>query len=210
MVCGAIEGQDAKLYDKQVSSSERTIIYDRFILESIKNIKNAKICDLCCGSGISINLLKNMAKEITGIDVSPEMIKICRKKFANNKNTKLKLSSAIKTNLKSGYFDYVIMRMGLHHIREKDKVLSEVQRILKQGGKLILIDKFYISKKKYYITGVLKTIFKLDKSLLNHFIISKDDNEKLLHNKFKIIKQEFVHEPEGNATQSFMLILEKI
>ena len=75
MARGLIEGKDAREYAKKVKFSERSKKFDKFILDNI-NLKSPKICDLCCGSGNTIELLKNKSKEIIGIDASEEMIKI--------------------------------------------------------------------------------------------------------------------------------------
>ena len=158
--------------------------FDKFILDNI-NLKSPKICDLCCGSGNTIDLLSNKSKEIIGIDASEEMIKICNEKFDKKKNIKIILSSVTKIKSEKECFDYVIIRMGLHHIKDKEDVINEIYRILKPKGKIILIDKYYTNRFKYYLTEISKLIFKFDKHLLNHFIISKEANLDLLK-KFKL------------------------
>lgn len=206
MVRGLIKGKDAREYAKKIKFSERSNEFDKFILENIK-LKNPKICDLCCGPGNTIELLANKSKEIIGIDASDEMIKICNEKFDNKSNIKTILSS-VKIRSKKDYFDYVIIRMGLHHIKDKENVISEIYRILKPKGKLILIDKYYTNKFIYYLKGTIKLVFKFDKHLFNHFIISKESNLNLL-NKFNILKEEYLFEPQKKTTQTFMFLLEK-
>lgn len=205
MTRGLIEGKDARKYDKK-NKSERSKLFDRFILANIK--KNAKICDLCCGSGNMIELLKNKSKEIIGIDASSEMIKICKEKFHKNKKVKVFLSSAAKINQKNNYFDYVITRDGLHHLEDKKSVINETFRVLKPKGRLILIDRYYHNKFVYYFKEILKLIFKFDKHILNHFILSKEENLDLIK-EFRIIKEEYLPEPPKKTTQAFMFVLEK-
>jgi len=207
MARGLIEGKDAREYAKKVKFSERSKKFDKFILDNIK-LKNSKICDLCCGSGNTIELLSNKSKEIVGIDASDEMIIICNEKFDKKSNVKIILSSVTKIKSKENYFDYAIVRMGLHHIKDKEDVINEIYRILKPKGKLILIDKYHTNKFKYYLTEIAKLVFKFDKHLLNHFIISKEANLDLLKN-FRIIKEEYLSVPQKKTTQTFMFLLEK-
>jgi ubiquinone/menaquinone biosynthesis C-methylase UbiE len=207
MTRGLIEGKKAREYDKKVSSSKKSSIFNNFILSNIKS-KNVKVCDLCCGSGNTINLLKNKVNEIIGVDASSEMIKICKEKFGKNKKIKLILSSVTKTKLKSNYFDYVIVRMGLHHIKEKREVLNEIYRTLKPKGKLILIDKYYLNWFEYYIKESLDLIFKFDKGIIDHSMTSKSKIFSLL-NKFKILKEEYQPRRPGKTTQAFLFVLEK-
>ncbi len=205
MTRGLIEGKAARKYDKK-KKSDKSKLFDKFILANVKN--NSKICDLCCGSGNVIELLRDKSKEIIGIDASSEMIKICKEKFHKNKNITVYLSSATKTNEKDNYFDYVIIRDGLHHIKDKKSVIDETFRILKSKGKLILIDRYYNNKLIYHIKEILRLILRFDKHIINSFIISKEENLKLIKD-FKMIKEEYSPGPLKRTSQKFMFILEK-
>ena len=206
MARGLIEGKDARIYDKR-KKSERSNQFDKFILENI-TLPKPRICDLCCGSGNMIELLHEKANEIVGVDASEEMIKICKEKFEKKSNVKLLHSSATELDLESKYFDYVIIRDGLHHLKDKVSVLKETLRILKPKGKLILVDRFYENIMYYYIKEYLNLIFKFDKHILNHFILSKKENLELLK-RFKVVKQKYPIEPPKKTTQAFMFVLEK-
>jgi ubiquinone/menaquinone biosynthesis C-methylase UbiE len=203
---GLIEGAKAREYSKKVGTLARSKVFDSFIVNNIK--KNSKICDLCCGSGISLALLEKDADELVGIDGSEEMIRICYEKFGQNRKINLILSSATNLKLKSNSFDYVILRMGLHHIKNKAAVIAEVYRILKPAGKFILIDKYYTNVFAYYAKELSHLVFKLNTRLLNHFIISKRNVFALLDH-FTIIKEEYVSEPKDKTTQTFMFVLVK-
>lgn len=209
MARGLIEGKQARKYDAQIKHSKVTKIFDNFILNNIKPNKKLKVCDFCCGSGITIELLKGKVAEITGVDASKEMIKICREKFGRNPKIKLRLSSVTKTGLNSNYFDYVIIRMSLHHIQDKEKAINEAYRVLKPKGKAIVIDKFCFNWFKLYIQGLWKLIFRFDAFLFNHFIKSEEYNEQLLSKRFKIVKKEAPAKIKRFSTQAFMFVLVK-
>lgn len=207
---GAIEGKNAREYASKVAKRTRSKFFNKLILKNIKNGGKVKICDLCCGPGNTIELLKDKVGEIYGVDISREMIKICREKFGKNRKIKLKLGSSTKTRLKSNYFDFVIIRMGLHHIKDKEKVLCEANRILKNKGRLIIIDKYYTSFIKYWAREINNLITRRHRIFFNHFIISKKDYEKMMPPKhFKIIKKRILPYREGSSSGQILYVLEK-
>jgi len=208
MARGLIDGKQARKYAAWVGKSANTEIYNRFILENIRVGKNIKICDLCCGSGVTLELLGNRSGEITGVDASGEMIKICTEKFKNNSRINLVLSPAEKTGLGANYFDYVIIRMGLHHIREKETAMDEILRILRPGGKVVVIDKYYTNKQRYHFWEFLSALARFDISSFDQFVESKERNELSLSAKFCILKREYL--PKKHAKQVFMFVLKKL
>ena len=65
------------------------------------------------------------------------MIKIAKNKL---KNPKFKISSAERLNFKSNYFDYVFSIDAFHHFFDKEKAMKSFYRVLKDNGKLIIVD----------------------------------------------------------------------
>ncbi len=109
--------------------------------ETIKEIsylipKKAKVLDLGCGTGhIAQALAQN--REWHGIDISPKSIKIAEKYYKKaivgdmTKNTGYEKES----------FDVVLLLSSLHHVYlKKEDVIKEATRVLKEEGKLIIID----------------------------------------------------------------------
>ena len=203
---GLIEGKKARAYANKARSWRRTKVFNDFILQNIKFGNKVKICDFCCGHGNTINLLKGKVGEITGVDASSEMIKICKEKLSG---VKLILSSVTNTKLKKSYFDYVILRNGLHHIKEKEEVLSEIYRILKPKAKLIIIDKFYTNLIMCHLTEIFDLLFKFNTHYLNHYIVSKEANLSLFK-KFKILKEVYTEGQNQKGIQAYMYVLEKV
>jgi ubiquinone/menaquinone biosynthesis C-methylase UbiE len=211
MKTGLIEGKRARKYSRKIKDTERSEKYNDFILKEIRNRSNQKIkvVEFCCGPGNTLDILKEKVDEIVGIDGSKEMIKICKEKFRHNPNVKLINSSVTETNLPANYFDYVIIRMGLHHIKNKEKVINEISRILKEKGKVIIIDRFYSSFIKFKFRELYRLLFKLKTTIFSHFDISKKEMEELLTRKFNIIKKDFFPTFKNTTGQSFMFVLEK-
>ncbi len=98
-----------------------------------------KILDFGCGKGIISNYLtkKNKNSYIYGIDISKENIKECKKnKISENQYFKINVGN--KTHFKDDYFDEVHCYEVLEHVKNVKKTLSEIKRVLKNGGRLYL------------------------------------------------------------------------
>ena len=109
----------------------RDIIY-----KLIKNFdRNIKILEIGCASGSLLELLiVNGFKNIYGIDISEEAIKLCKKKGIKNCH----VMDAVNMKFKNEEFDLIIAADVLEHIKDHNIALNEWKRILKKNGKMII------------------------------------------------------------------------
>ena len=120
-------GEFVKQYEKARRSYPPEVL--RF-LKSLIKVKNPKILDIGCGTGISTRQLKNIG-EVTGVDPDPKMLKAAR---AHKSKVKIYvLAKAEKLPFKSQTFDIVTAFSALHWFDDK-KSLLEIKRVLKPGG----------------------------------------------------------------------------
>jgi len=103
-----------------------------------------KVIDVCCGTGAQVFAYGQYGVIATGIDSSRDMLKIATRNKMRQKAVNVSFQLADATNLPftDSCFDYVTVSLGLHD-KEKSaryKVISEMKRIVKQDGALILID----------------------------------------------------------------------
>lgn len=101
--------------------------------------ENAKILDLCCGTGDITNLLHKKYHDalVTGLDFSDEMLKIARKK---NKKLKFEEADCASIPYPDNTFDLITICFGLRNTPDYDKVLSEINRVLKPNGIFLHLD----------------------------------------------------------------------
>src|SRR5215208_5865505 len=105
-----------------------------------------KVLDVGCGSGSLTLTAKRYAGRsgsVYGIDASPEMIDVARKK-AKEMSTDVVFDVALieKLPFEDSTFDVVISRFVMHHLPDdlKQQALAEIFRVLKPGGTIFLAD----------------------------------------------------------------------
>jgi demethylmenaquinone methyltransferase/2-methoxy-6-polyprenyl-1,4-benzoquinol methylase len=103
-----------------------------------------KAIDVCCGTGAQVLEYGRRGIVATGIDISPSMLKIATRNIERQKavNVSFQLANATSLPFPNGYFDYASISLGLHD-KEKPiryQIISEMKRVIKQDGALILID----------------------------------------------------------------------
>ena len=107
------------------------------------DVKKPRVLDVACGTGDMIRcMMKRLEKRgvparFYGLDCSERMLEIAKKKvpFAE-----LKVGNAEDIPFPDGSFDLVSVAFGLRNFSEREKAISEIHRVLKQGGILLLLE----------------------------------------------------------------------
>lgn len=126
--------------------SVASVFTDSGVLEQIriavKPTKAMKVLDLGCGPGIVTAALAPDVKEIVAYDLTPEMIEKARKKCNESglKNVRFELGSAEQLPFEEESFDCVVARLTIHHFLDPHRVMKEVVRVTRRGGKVVVAD----------------------------------------------------------------------
>ncbi len=117
--------------------------WKRVILDLIPN-GNYKVLDLACGTGILSFALERKVRYVVGLDIIEGSIRIAKEKASirNIKNLSFYVSAAEAIPQVDGEFDFVTASY-LPKYCDMDKVVSEISRVLKPGGMLIMHDFTY-------------------------------------------------------------------
>ncbi len=78
---------------------------------------------------------RKKAKEVYMIEMNKEYVKECQKTFPK---VHAKVAPGEKIPFKDGFFDVVVMTDTLEHVQDDKKTISEVHRVLKKGGILVI------------------------------------------------------------------------
>ena len=127
----------AKIYDPLLYFAMRNIRRD--VVRLIRN-RSLRILDLCCGTGDQLKKLSDAGFcNLTGVDLSPEMLKVAQK---GGKIAHLMEGDAQHTGLPDATFDIIIISFAIHDkpIEMQHNLVAEAHRLLAPEGQLILID----------------------------------------------------------------------
>ena len=100
------------------------------------------LLDIGTGTGRVVELLGPHVRAATGVDISREMLTLARSVLeqSNLTNCQVRLADMYDLPFADGSFDAACMNMVLHYAREPAAALREARRVLRPGGRLIIVD----------------------------------------------------------------------
>lgn len=129
--------------------------YHNSLLKHVpKNCENA--LEIGCGTGAFARELAKRSRRVVGIDLSPEMIRVARKRSEGIENLEFQVADAMRWELPQekgvqqehdlkeqefpqGHFDFVCSIATLHHLEQRE-LLLKVKDALKSRGVLVVLD----------------------------------------------------------------------
>ncbi|WP_226793867.1 class I SAM-dependent methyltransferase [Bacillus sp. B1-b2] len=102
------------------------------------------------GTGADIPYVLNKGYDITAIDYSSDMLKQAQEKFKDQNITFTKMD-AQQLEFKDKTLDFVIANLILSVVPKPDFTMTEIIRVLKGGGKVLIFDKFLTKNKSMTI-----------------------------------------------------------
>lgn len=102
--------------------------------------ENMTVLDVGCGTGSTCRVLAERGFEVYGVDFSPEIIEVAKKKAAQGGvSLRLQVADIYQLPFEDSMFDIVICNYLFQTVSEPEKVLQEVLRVLKPGGRVFII-----------------------------------------------------------------------
>lgn len=100
------------------------------------------LLDLGTGTGRLLQLFESIYRHGMGIDASREMLAVARANLENSGISKasIRLGDIFNLPLESGGFDLVTVHQVLHYLDEPQFAISEAARMLRPGGRLVIVD----------------------------------------------------------------------
>lgn len=114
-------------------------------LSMLKNDQPKKILDIATGTAdVAIMASKILSPEkIIGIDISQGMLDLGKKKVTDqglDKIIELQLGDSEAIQFNENSFDAVTVSFGVRNFQQLEIGLSEIKRVLREGGKLIVLE----------------------------------------------------------------------
>lgn len=98
------------------------------------------VADLGCGTGPIADQLAPFARQVIGVDNSQAMLKAARKRMADVDNVDLRRGELTALPIDDRACDAVLLVLALTYVTNVPAVLREMARVLKPGGRAIIVD----------------------------------------------------------------------
>ncbi len=115
----------------------------RAVVDLLDLKQGTTFLDIGCGTGWAVNLAAESVRYeglFYGIDLSAKMVLKAEENFKGRENFHFVRADSRSIPLDDDFFDAIICTHSFHHYLEPQKVVNEMYRLLKGGGKLYILD----------------------------------------------------------------------
>jgi ubiquinone/menaquinone biosynthesis C-methylase UbiE len=124
-------------YDKKMDRAERLFGDTR---AWVCRQATGEVLEVAVGTGLNLGLYPEQTT-VTGIDLSPAMLDLARKRAAElGREVDLRVGNAQRLEFENASFDTVVCTFGLCAVPDDRGAVDEMVRVLRPGGLLLLAD----------------------------------------------------------------------
>ena len=132
-----MEKQDIiSFFDNSAGSWDEELIRNDKVIEKILDNcgidKGVCVLDVACGTGVLFPDYIKREAVVTGIDISPEMVKIAKEKFPN---VNVICGDVEETDFNEK-FDTVMVYNAFPHFPDPERLVEKLSKLLRKGGRL--------------------------------------------------------------------------
>jgi ubiquinone/menaquinone biosynthesis C-methylase UbiE len=161
-------------------------------IHEVASFAGKRVLDVGCGNGYVLSHYARHGAEVYGIDITPTAVRLCQQRFAYRSLTgHFQEADAEHLPFPDNEFDCVCSMGVLHHVPDPARAVAEIHRVLKPGGRLIVM--FYHKHSALYRVNFRLRRFMTGKSirqLVNEYdgpgnpkgdVYSREDLARLLN-----------------------------
>ncbi|HEX8888539.1 MAG TPA: class I SAM-dependent methyltransferase [Pyrinomonadaceae bacterium] len=128
-------------FDRIALSTEQRGAPDTYhnLLLSHLPLRCESALEIGCGTGIFTRRLAATTKRVTGLDLSPQMLRLAIERSIDYPNIEYLLGDLMQLALPKDAFDCVVSIATLHHL-PTEQALTKMKNVLAPGGRLIIHD----------------------------------------------------------------------
>lgn len=105
--------------------------------------------DLGCGTGQMAGALAPFVRHVIAVDGSAAMLQAAKKRLQRFDNVELRRGELEALPIDDVRLDAAMLVLVLHHLPEPDRALAEVSRVLRPGGRVIIVDMLPHDRESY-------------------------------------------------------------
>ena len=115
---------------------------DRFHLAALAALADSEwvVGDLGCGTGQMTAALAPFVERVVAVDASAAMLQAARRRLQGIGNVDLRRGELEALPIDDARLDAVTVALVLHHLPEPARAVAEAARVLKPGGRVIVVD----------------------------------------------------------------------
>jgi ubiquinone/menaquinone biosynthesis C-methylase UbiE len=131
--------KQAPRYDKSIGFFERRVFGSSHRAWAVSRV-SGDVLEVAIGTGLNLDHYPANAS-VTGLDLSPEMLQLARARADElGRKVELQEGDAHALPFENASFDAVVCTYSLCNIPDPLRAISEMKRVLRPGGKLVLVD----------------------------------------------------------------------
>jgi demethylmenaquinone methyltransferase/2-methoxy-6-polyprenyl-1,4-benzoquinol methylase len=172
-------------------------------IKELKELKPQYVLDVATGTAdVALTTWKYLQpNKIIGIDISEGMLELGRQKVAKlllNDHIELQQGDSEAINFPDNTFDAVTVAFGVRNFENLEKGLSEMYRVVKPGGKVVILE--FSKPRKVWFKGFYNLYMKVIAPQAGRWLTNSKDAYQYLNKSVKAF-------PEG---ETFLHILHKV
>lgn len=177
------------------------IYWRRRAIKELQELAPKKVLDVATGTAdVALMTYKYLQPDqIIGIDISEGMLELGREKVAKlllNKHIELQKGDSEAINFPDNSFDAVTVAFGVRNFENLEKGLKEMYRVVKPGGKVVILE--FSKPNKKWFSGIYNVYMKLIAPKAGAWLSKNKEAYSYLNNSVKAF-------PEG---ETFLHILQ--
>lgn len=114
---------------------------ERFVV-ALGEAAQGSVLDVACGPGILSAAVAKSARDVVAFDLTPRMLTKARQRCAaaGLDNVSFREGNAAELPFADATFDAAVTRLSVHHFDRPERVMSEIFRVVRPGGRFVVAD----------------------------------------------------------------------
>ncbi|HZM96325.1 MAG TPA: metalloregulator ArsR/SmtB family transcription factor [Vicinamibacterales bacterium] len=124
---------------------------DEFFLWAVLGLIDPALVvgDLGCGTGQLTEVVAPHVRRVISVDGSEDMLEAARQRLSGASNVDIRQGELETLPIESGELDVAMLSLVLHYSPEPPRALAEVARVVRQGGRVLVVDMLPHDREEY-------------------------------------------------------------